>query len=145
MVSRRCGECGADFVWDSDVGSGICLTCGVLEDPNQSVLYASHVEQDQQGQNDPWQRAPTTASDNTRIQTSKGYHLPGQSAEVYLLKNKVRRPWLQIPKKGKTWFNSLLLSTTLECNSYSHIGNRNEARDFGPCIKIPNAVRSSNG
>ncbi|KAL0947060.1 hypothetical protein HGRIS_013201 [Hohenbuehelia grisea] len=33
-----CAECGGQTVWDDDVGSAICTTCGSLADPTQSVL-----------------------------------------------------------------------------------------------------------
>ncbi|CDO74882.1 hypothetical protein BN946_scf185004.g32 [Trametes cinnabarina] len=37
-MSGRCEECGATTEWDADLGSAICLQCGTLADPTQSVF-----------------------------------------------------------------------------------------------------------
>ncbi|KAI0781321.1 hypothetical protein BD413DRAFT_660284 [Trametes elegans] len=42
-MSGRCEECGATTEWDTDIGSAICLQCGTLVDPTQSVL-TSHLD-----------------------------------------------------------------------------------------------------
>ncbi|KAI0350082.1 hypothetical protein OH77DRAFT_1593777 [Trametes cingulata] len=42
-MSGRCEECGAATEWDQDLGSAICLQCGTLADPTQSV-FTSHLD-----------------------------------------------------------------------------------------------------
>ncbi|KAJ8456454.1 hypothetical protein ONZ45_g18715 [Pleurotus djamor] len=43
-MSARCGECGANTIWDEDAASTICSECGTLTDPSQSVL-TTHFDQ----------------------------------------------------------------------------------------------------
>ncbi|KAH9890673.1 hypothetical protein C8Q73DRAFT_765033 [Cubamyces lactineus] len=42
-MGGRCEECGATTEWDPDLGSAICLQCGTLADPTQSV-FTSHLD-----------------------------------------------------------------------------------------------------
>lgn len=41
-MSVNCNECGSTTVWDDDVGSAVCTSCGSLTDPSQSVLTSGH-------------------------------------------------------------------------------------------------------
>ncbi|KAM5542568.1 hypothetical protein V8D89_003529 [Ganoderma adspersum] len=85
-MSGRCEECGASTVWDSDVGSAICLECGTLADPTQSVL-ASHLENVDVSGRDfaPWVNVP---GGNT-LRGRNGWALSGQGKEARDRKNTI--------------------------------------------------------
>lgn len=86
-MSGRCEECGASTVWDSDVGSAICLECGTLADPTQSVL-ASHLENVDVSGRDfaPWVNVPGGST----LRGRNGWALSGQGKEARDRKNTVR-------------------------------------------------------
>lgn len=41
-MSVRCSGCGALTVWDGEVGSSVCMSCGTLVDSSQCVLTSDH-------------------------------------------------------------------------------------------------------
>jgi transcription factor IIIB subunit 2 len=41
-MSVRCSGCGTLTVWDDEVGSSVCTSCGALVDPSQCVLTSNH-------------------------------------------------------------------------------------------------------
>lgn len=41
-MSVSCKECNLATVWDEEVGSAVCTSCGSLTDPSQSVLTSAH-------------------------------------------------------------------------------------------------------
>ncbi|PIL30498.1 hypothetical protein GSI_07198 [Ganoderma sinense ZZ0214-1] len=85
-MSGRCEECGASTVWDSDVGSAICLQCGTLADPTQSVL-ASHLETVDVSGRDfaPWVNVPGGST----LRGRNGWALSGQGKEGRDRKNTI--------------------------------------------------------
>ncbi|TBU29028.1 hypothetical protein BD311DRAFT_693598 [Dichomitus squalens] len=85
-MSGRCEECGASTVWDTDVGSAICLQCGTLADPTQSVL-ASHLENtDVSGREyAPWANIPGGST----LRGRNGWALSGQGKESRDRKNTI--------------------------------------------------------
>ena len=86
-MGGRCEECGASTVWDADVGSAICLQCGTLADPTQSVL-ASHLENaDVSGREyAPWANVPGGST----LRGRSGWALSGQGKEARDRRNTVR-------------------------------------------------------
>ncbi|KDQ59545.1 hypothetical protein JAAARDRAFT_624582 [Jaapia argillacea MUCL 33604] len=89
MTSRQCQDCGSDTVFDTEVGSNICTSCGTLEDPTQSVL-TSH-----------WDFAPESTRDfpladlkSKSLRGRNGWNLAGQSKEVRENRNSVSTPIL---------------------------------------------------
>ncbi|KAI1788476.1 hypothetical protein LXA43DRAFT_1159325 [Ganoderma leucocontextum] len=85
-MSGRCEECGASTVWDPDVGSAICLQCGTLADPTQSVL-ASHLENADVSGRDfaPWVNVPGGST----LRGRNGWALSGQGKESRDRKNAI--------------------------------------------------------
>ena len=43
-MSAKCSQCAAPTIWDDEVGSALCTSCGSLVDPSQSVLTTDSVE-----------------------------------------------------------------------------------------------------
>ncbi|TFK84521.1 hypothetical protein K466DRAFT_553454 [Polyporus arcularius HHB13444] len=75
-MSGRCEECGASTEWDQDIGSAICLQCGTLADPTQSVL-TMHLEQPDTSGHDrlQWSNVPggsTLRGRNGRVLAGQG-------------------------------------------------------------------------
>lgn len=87
-MSERCVECGEATVWEQELGSAICTTCGTLSNPSQSIL-ASHLENpDTSGYDNSlyW--------NNCRVGTLKGrngWTLTGQEKQAREERNTVRR------------------------------------------------------
>ena len=92
-MSGRCEECGACTIWDPDVGSAICVECGTLADPTQSVL-SSHLDVvDTSGREfAPWSNVP---GGNT-IRGRNGWALGGQDKESRDRRNTVSIPLLPV-------------------------------------------------
>ena len=90
-MSRRCEECGASTVWDQDIGSAICLQCGTLADPTQSVL-TSHLEQPDTSGHDRsyWSAVPGSST----LRGRNGRVLAGQEKDARDRRNTVRTPAL---------------------------------------------------
>lgn len=86
-MSRRCEECGANTEWDQDIGSAICLQCGTLADPTQSVL-ASHLEYNDVSGREyvPWLNIPGSST----LRGRNGWALAGQGKEARDRQNTVR-------------------------------------------------------
>ena len=86
-MSGRCEACGANTVWDQDIGSAICLQCGTLADPTQSVL-ASHLEYGDTSGRDysSWLDVPGGST----LRGRNGRVLAGQGNESRDRKNTVR-------------------------------------------------------
>ncbi|TDL27586.1 hypothetical protein BD410DRAFT_894660 [Rickenella mellea] len=78
-----CAECGGNFTWEPLVGSGVCLNCGTLQDPSQTVLN-SHIDVEDNGKHDPrhWVQQTTLKSVRT------GWALAGQGKEASITRNK---------------------------------------------------------
>ncbi|KAI0806974.1 hypothetical protein C8Q74DRAFT_1188006 [Fomes fomentarius] len=78
-MSGRCEECGANTEWDQDIGSAICLQCGTLADPTQSVL-ASHLEYNDVSGREyvPWLNIPGSST----LRGRNGWALAGQGKEA---------------------------------------------------------------
>ncbi|RPD59131.1 hypothetical protein L226DRAFT_553616 [Lentinus tigrinus ALCF2SS1-7] len=78
-MSGRCEECGASTVWDQDIGSAICLQCGTLADPTQSVL-TTHLEQYDTSGHDrsQWSNIPGAST----LRGRNGRVLAGQEKEA---------------------------------------------------------------
>lgn len=88
MRPERCGECGDDFVWDSDAGSAVCPTCGTLQDPSQVVLDA-HIEQEDNAKERnafPFYQRATLKN----FRNAHGWDLAGQEKQAAAERNKVR-------------------------------------------------------
>lgn len=91
MRSDICGECGQDFVWDSDAGSAVCMGCGNLQDPNQ-VLLDAHIDTvDKPEDRDIYRHTlPTRSSQYLKGSHSRaGWTLAGESKRVTHESNKV--------------------------------------------------------
>ncbi|KXN93390.1 hypothetical protein AN958_00314 [Leucoagaricus sp. SymC.cos] len=41
-MTTNCPECGGATTWDDSVGSAVCISCGTLTDPSQSVLTSQY-------------------------------------------------------------------------------------------------------
>lgn len=85
----RCGECGGSITWDEDVFSNICVSCGTLQDPSQSVL-ATHLDQHDNSArqyNPLWDAAASTTLKSFRGRN--GWDLAGQGKEARDKKNTV--------------------------------------------------------
>ncbi|KAH9842545.1 uncharacterized protein C8Q71DRAFT_208109 [Rhodofomes roseus] len=80
MSRGRCAECNGPTEWDENVGSAICVECGTLADPTQSVLTTHHdfLPDTAHG---PW----TTFT--TSLKNRKGWTLPGQSQDASHTRN----------------------------------------------------------
>ncbi|KAI0747668.1 hypothetical protein C8Q80DRAFT_1336730 [Daedaleopsis nitida] len=78
-MSGRCEECGANTVWDQDVGSAICAQCGTLADPTQSVLVSHHEYADTSGREYP---VHLDASGARTLHGRNGRVLAGQEKEA---------------------------------------------------------------
>ncbi|THH09359.1 hypothetical protein EW145_g2062 [Phellinidium pouzarii] len=86
MRADRCGECGDEFVWDSDAGSAVCLACGTLQDPSQVVLDA-HIEpadNDKDRYGLPFEPRSTLKA----FRNSNGWDLAGQGKHASAERNK---------------------------------------------------------
>lgn len=87
-MSERCVECGEATVWEQELGSAICTTCGTLSNPSQNIL-ASHLEiSDTSGYDKSlyWNNNRGTA-----LKGRNGWALAGQEKEARERRNMVRR------------------------------------------------------
>ena len=84
MSRDKCAECGGRTEWDENVGSAICIECGTLSDPTQSVL-TTNLDFSSNGTSGPW-----TTNTTLSLKGRKGWTLAGQSQEASLNRNKVR-------------------------------------------------------
>ncbi|KAI8999003.1 hypothetical protein BD414DRAFT_454349 [Trametes punicea] len=78
-MSGRCEECGATTEWDPDLGSAICLQCGTLADPTQSV-FTSHLDYVDTSAREfvPWSNVPGMST----LRGRNGRVLGGQDKEA---------------------------------------------------------------
>lgn len=83
MSRDKCAECGGRTEWDENVGSAICIECGTLADPTQSVL-TNHLDFPSNGTSGPW-----TTNTTLSLKGRKGWTLAGQSQEASLTRNRV--------------------------------------------------------
>ncbi|EPT06228.1 hypothetical protein FOMPIDRAFT_1109667 [Fomitopsis schrenkii] len=82
MSRDKCAECGGRTEWDENVGSAICIQCGTLADPTQSVL-TTHLDFPTNGTSGPW-----TTNTTLSLKGRKGWTLAGQSQEASLTRNR---------------------------------------------------------
>ncbi|KAI5124494.1 hypothetical protein M0805_003021 [Coniferiporia weirii] len=87
MRSEKCGECGDEFVWDSDAGSAVCIGCGTLQDPSQVVLDA-HIDPADDGR-DRYGLPFHTRSTLKAFRNSSGWDLTGQGKQASAERNKI--------------------------------------------------------
>lgn len=85
MRSETCGECGDEFVWDGDAGTGVCLSCGTLQDPSQ-VLLDAHIDPAE----DDKDRYILPFQPRSTLKTSTGWDLAGQGSHAAVERNRVR-------------------------------------------------------
>ncbi|KAI0328122.1 hypothetical protein GY45DRAFT_1362902 [Cubamyces sp. BRFM 1775] len=77
-MGGRCEECGATTEWDPDLGSAICLQCGTLADPTQSV-FTSHLDYvDSSREYTGWSNVPGGST----LRGRNGRVLAGQDKEA---------------------------------------------------------------
>ncbi|KAH9857697.1 hypothetical protein C2E23DRAFT_720181 [Lenzites betulinus] len=83
-MSGRCEECGATTEWDQDLGSAICLQCGTLADPTQSV-FTSHFDYIDTSAREygSWSNVPGGST----LRGRNGWALAGQGKEAQHRKN----------------------------------------------------------
>jgi hypothetical protein len=81
-MSVNCNECGSATVWDDDVGSAVCTSCGSLTDPSQSVLTSAHWDH----HNDTTDSTSTTLK---CLRSRNNWDLAGQGKESRDRKNMV--------------------------------------------------------
>ncbi|KAH8117521.1 hypothetical protein DFH11DRAFT_1724511 [Phellopilus nigrolimitatus] len=87
MRSDKCGECGEEFVWDSDAGSAVCTGCGTLQDPSQ-VLLDSHIDPADDGK-DHYVLAFQSRSTLKSFRSASGWDLAGQGKLAAAERNKI--------------------------------------------------------
>ncbi|KAI0648238.1 hypothetical protein C8Q79DRAFT_999652 [Trametes meyenii] len=85
-MSGRCEECGATTQWDQDLGSAICLQCGTLADPTQSV-FTSHFDYIDTSAREftAWSNVPGGST----LRGRNGWALAGQGKEARDRKNTI--------------------------------------------------------
>ncbi|KAI0668542.1 hypothetical protein C8Q78DRAFT_1047724 [Trametes maxima] len=85
-MSGRCEECGATTQWDQDLGSAICLECGTLADPTQSV-FTSHFDYIDTSAREfsAWSNVPGGST----LRGRNGWALAGQGKEARDRKNTI--------------------------------------------------------
>ncbi|KAF9477370.1 hypothetical protein BDN70DRAFT_810842 [Pholiota conissans] len=79
-MSVRCRHCDAATVWDDAVGSAICISCGSLADPSQTVLTTSQYG----NQNDTTEPSLWNSSASTTLKSLRAgnnWDLAGQGKE----------------------------------------------------------------
>ncbi|TFK46425.1 hypothetical protein OE88DRAFT_1729153 [Heliocybe sulcata] len=82
MAAGRCKECGANTVFDVEVGSNICTSCGTLEDPSQSVL-TSYLDFAPHGDSTREFPLSNLTTDSLRSLRNKGgWNIAGNTKEV---------------------------------------------------------------
>lgn len=91
-MASACQACGGATEWEQSVGSCVCIQCGVLADPTQSVLD-SHAEPEDAGRNCHFQPTGPIPLKSLR---NGGWDLAGQGKEGRDRRNTVstraRRP-----------------------------------------------------
>jgi transcription factor IIIB 90 kDa subunit len=86
-MSVSCNECGSTTIWDDDVGSAVCTSCGSLTDPSQSVLTSTHWgHQNDATDSSLWEPSPTTLKS---LRSGNNWDLAGQGKESRDKKNMV--------------------------------------------------------
>ncbi|EIW60749.1 uncharacterized protein TRAVEDRAFT_57891 [Trametes versicolor FP-101664 SS1] len=85
-MSGRCEECGATTEWDQELGSAICLQCGTLADPTQSV-FTSHYDYIDTSAREysVWSNVPGGGT----LRGRNGWALAGQGKEARDRKNTI--------------------------------------------------------
>ena len=83
-MSVNCNECGSTTVWDDDVGSAVCTSCGSLTDPSQSVLTSGHYNDNDIAYSSLWD--PSTSK---TLRGRYNWDLAGQGKESRDRKNMV--------------------------------------------------------
>lgn len=89
MAAGRCKACDSKTIFDAEVGSNICTSCGTLEDPSQSVL-ASHFDFARNGDSTrdfPLSNVNTDALRSLR--NKNGWNIAGSTKEVRENRNMV--------------------------------------------------------
>ena len=105
-----CGECGGDTIWDDDVGTAICTTCGTLVDPSQSILTSQVYQPDESHQFNPlWD--PSSAHTLKSFRTGSNWDLAGQGKEARDRKNTV----CFFNMSASSLYRTLLYSTFPRC------------------------------
>jgi transcription factor IIIB 90 kDa subunit len=87
-MTVSCNECGSATVWDGDVGSAVCTTCGSLTDPSQSVLTSGHHNDNDTAVSSLWDPS-TLPSTSTTLRSRYNWDLAGQGKESRDRKNMV--------------------------------------------------------
>lgn len=86
-MHERCAECGGETVWEQELGSAICTTCGTLCNASQSIL-ASHIEREDTSGRDYsayWNQSQGFGT----LKGRNGWSLPGQDRESRHRRNAV--------------------------------------------------------
>ncbi len=85
-MSGRCEDCGATTEWDQELGSAICLQCGTLADPTQSVFTSQYDYVDTSAREySAWSNVPGGST----LRGRNGWALAGQGKEARDRKNTV--------------------------------------------------------
>ncbi|KZT24124.1 hypothetical protein NEOLEDRAFT_1068191 [Neolentinus lepideus HHB14362 ss-1] len=82
MATGHCKACGAQTIFNAEVGSNICIACGTLEDPSQSVLtsyldFAPHGDSTRE-----FPLSDVNTSSLRSIRSKNGWNLAGNTKEV---------------------------------------------------------------
>ncbi|KAH7910653.1 hypothetical protein BJ138DRAFT_1152434 [Hygrophoropsis aurantiaca] len=77
----QCPECGAESVWNEDICSSICVQCGTLSDPSQSLLD-SHTEHTDNSAHRYQTWLTSSAATLKSIRSQNNWNLAGQGKEV---------------------------------------------------------------
>ncbi|PPQ81224.1 hypothetical protein CVT25_015748 [Psilocybe cyanescens] len=85
-MSTRCRQCSASTVWDDNVTSAVCTSCGSLADSSQSLLTSSHYGY-QNGTLEPSLWDPSASTTLKSLRAGKNWDLAGQGKESRDRKN----------------------------------------------------------
>ena len=89
MSESRCAACGEQTVYEEELGSAVCTSCGTLANPAQSVL-ASHLERVDVSGHDYLHYPATSTSAGATLKGRNGWSLAGQDKAARDRRNKVR-------------------------------------------------------
>lgn len=71
MNQDKCAECGEPTVYEEELGSAVCTSCGTLSNPSQNIL-ASHLD-----------RVDTSGYEyNSHVNTTQGSTLKGRNGRA---------------------------------------------------------------
>ncbi|KAH8102866.1 hypothetical protein BXZ70DRAFT_926915 [Cristinia sonorae] len=85
-MRETCVDCGELTIWEQDLGSSICTSCGTLSNPSQSVL-SSHLEVVDTSGHDYSQYWSNSLQGRSAVKGKNGWNLPGQDKEASYRKN----------------------------------------------------------